>query len=149
MEYVLAISLGPVQEFIAAARRSRDLWFGSWLLSELSKAAAEHIVRHGVSGSRPAGLDSLIFPAVNDPEDLRAGSSLSVVNKIIAIVEEPAATAREESLAVEAKLARFAVPLAAGESTRAHRRGRVVSASLHALTREGAARYHRTGRPPR
>jgi hypothetical protein len=37
---LLLITIGPVQEFIAAARRSRDLWFGSWLLSELSKAAA-------------------------------------------------------------------------------------------------------------
>lgn len=38
--YLLALSIGPVQEFIAAARRSRDLWFGSYLLSEVSKAAA-------------------------------------------------------------------------------------------------------------
>lgn len=53
---LLLISIGPVQEFIAAARRSRDLWFGSWLLSELSKAAAVAVIeRQGAAG--------LIFPA--------------------------------------------------------------------------------------
>ena len=36
--YLVNIAIGPVQEFIASARRSRDMWFGSWLLSELSKA---------------------------------------------------------------------------------------------------------------
>ena len=42
-KYLISIAIGPVQDFIASARRSRDLWFGSWLLSELSKAAAEYI----------------------------------------------------------------------------------------------------------
>ncbi|HTQ79571.1 MAG TPA: type III-B CRISPR-associated protein Cas10/Cmr2, partial [Thermoanaerobaculia bacterium] len=41
MAQILLITLGPVQDFIAAARRCRDLWFGSWLLSELSKATAQ------------------------------------------------------------------------------------------------------------
>ena len=40
MNHLLQIAIGPVQEFIAAARRTRDLWFGSYLLSEISKAAA-------------------------------------------------------------------------------------------------------------
>ena len=39
-KYLISIAIGPVQDFIASARRSRDLWFGSWLLSELSKTAA-------------------------------------------------------------------------------------------------------------
>ncbi|HMX54263.1 MAG: type III-B CRISPR-associated protein Cas10/Cmr2, partial [Candidatus Accumulibacter sp.] len=33
--WLLEIAIGPVQGFIAAARRSRDLWAGSHLLSEL------------------------------------------------------------------------------------------------------------------
>ncbi|MFD1887754.1 type III-B CRISPR-associated protein Cas10/Cmr2 [Paenibacillus wenxiniae] len=33
---MMLFSIGPVQEFIAQARRTRDLWFGSHLLSELS-----------------------------------------------------------------------------------------------------------------
>ena len=40
MPYLLALSLGPVQEFIAAARKTRDLWFGSELLSGAARAAA-------------------------------------------------------------------------------------------------------------
>jgi CRISPR-associated protein Cmr2 len=51
-DFLLAISIGPVQEFISAARRTRDLWFGSYLLSEICKAAAEAI-----------GPKYLIFPA--------------------------------------------------------------------------------------
>ncbi len=51
--YVL--SIGPVQDFIAAARRTRDLWFGSYLLSEISRAAAGAIADAG-------GV--LIFPAL-------------------------------------------------------------------------------------
>lgn len=52
--YVL--SIGPVQGFIAAARRTRDLWMGSLILSEISKAAAKKIV----------DLDgTLIFPALD------------------------------------------------------------------------------------
>ena len=66
MPHLLAISVGPVQEFIASARRSRDLWFGSWLLSELSKAAAKQI-----------GKDNLIFPSVTDPKDLNPGSEFN------------------------------------------------------------------------
>lgn len=44
MSHLIIVHIGPVQDFIATARRSRDLWFGSWLLSELSKAAARSIV---------------------------------------------------------------------------------------------------------
>ena len=42
MEYLFLASIGPVQSFIASARRTRDLWFGSMLLSELAKAAAKY-----------------------------------------------------------------------------------------------------------
>lgn len=44
MKYLLSISIGPVQDFIATARRSRDLWFGSWLLSELSNSKANRAI---------------------------------------------------------------------------------------------------------
>ena len=45
--HLLAIALGPVQEFISAARRTRDLWFGSYLLSEISKATAKLVNEAG------------------------------------------------------------------------------------------------------
>src|SRR5437016_2992527 len=83
MKHLLSISIGPVQDFIATARRSRDLWFGSWLLSELSKAAALAIVQN--SGG---DLESLVFPA---PASINALSpndnTLSVANKIVGAIE--------------------------------------------------------------
>ncbi|MDR0867224.1 MAG: type III-B CRISPR-associated protein Cas10/Cmr2 [Planctomycetota bacterium] len=80
-KYLLAISLGPVQGFIAAARKPRDLWFGSHLLSEISKAAAAYIAKH---------RGELIFPGVNDAA-LAPESETSVANVILAIVENPPA----------------------------------------------------------
>ncbi|MFW6106647.1 MAG: type III-B CRISPR-associated protein Cas10/Cmr2 [bacterium] len=35
----LSFSVGPVQAFVAQARRTRDLWAGSWLLSYLAECA--------------------------------------------------------------------------------------------------------------
>lgn len=42
--WLIQISIGPVQGFIAAARRSRDLWAGSFILSELVRAAAKALI---------------------------------------------------------------------------------------------------------
>ena len=90
MKYLMAIGIGPVQEFIASARRSRDLWFGSWLLSEISKAAAKKIADE-------CGRDNLIFPSVGEDKDLEpikykngnltSGTNFNVVNKIVALID--------------------------------------------------------------
>jgi len=77
-KHLLVCAIGPVQDFIATARTSRDLWFGSWMLSELCKAAAKAISDQS---------HQLIFPAPEKERDLDAGSTLSVANKIVAIVE--------------------------------------------------------------
>lgn len=83
MNYLLSISIGPVQDFIATARRSRDLWFGSWLLSELSKAAALAIVQN--SGGN---LASLVFPAPASVEELSPNNNaFSVANKIVGVID--------------------------------------------------------------
>lgn len=102
--HLLLVSLGPVQDFIAQARRSRDLWFGSHLLSELSRAAAASLAE---SDAR------LIFPALErgDPElspcdePTREGGAppVSVANKILAELPEaadPRACARAARAAV-------------------------------------------------
>ncbi len=41
--YLVAVSLGPVQVFIGAGRRSRDLWWGSQWLSGVTEVVAEHL----------------------------------------------------------------------------------------------------------
>lgn len=69
-EIVLA-SIGPVQGFIVNARRCQDLWFGSWLLSELSRTLAHTLKR--VEGT------TLVFPG-----DLR--DDAAVANKVLAVV---------------------------------------------------------------
>ncbi len=54
MKYLLTIALGPVQEFIAAARRTADLKAGSQLLVETARKVAAHLEAQGAE---------LIFPA--------------------------------------------------------------------------------------
>ena len=74
-KYLIQVTIGPVQEFISSARKLRDLWFGSDLLSELSKTVARSL--------RNQGAD-LIFPFVSSDKDLEPDSSLIVSNKILA-----------------------------------------------------------------
>lgn len=81
MSHVFICAIGPVQDFIATARRSRDLWYGSWMLSELSKAAANFIVE-------TYGIESLIFPAPKDKASLSSESNLNVANKVVAVVDD-------------------------------------------------------------
>lgn len=87
-KHLLLVTLGPVQDFIAQARRTRDLWFGSHLLSELSRAAAKSLAENGAE---------LIFPALakGDPEltacdEMTRGSKppLNVANKLLAVVPD-------------------------------------------------------------
>jgi len=54
MRYLLTLSIGPVQDFIAAARRTADLQAGSQLLQQLAMHLAQHIQGKG---------GTLIFPA--------------------------------------------------------------------------------------
>lgn len=79
-EYVVILSVGPVQSMIAAARKSRDLWSGSALLSELAKACALSLKNHGAE---------LIFPAIaaDDIHSLEKNSDFSVGNKIQVCVQ--------------------------------------------------------------
>ena len=51
MKRILHLSIGPVQTFVAQARRTRDFWAGSFLLSWLSgqaMAAVLDMTKNGV-----------------------------------------------------------------------------------------------------
>lgn len=86
MSHLLLIAIGPVQDFIASARRTRDLWFGSWLLNELAKAATKSIYE-------TEGRAALIFPYPTNPaQDLAPESAFNVPNKILVKVEGDAKT---------------------------------------------------------
>jgi CRISPR-associated protein Cmr2 len=71
---LLLISIGPVQDFIASARKCQDLWFGSWLLSSLARAVA-------VALRKQANV-TLIFPGELIRDDT------AVANKIMAILPD-------------------------------------------------------------
>lgn len=85
--HLLLVTLGPVQDFIAQARRTRDLWYGSHLLSELGRAAARALAGGGAQ---------LIFPSLKTgdaqlqpcPAPLRADGTppQNVANKLLAEV---------------------------------------------------------------
>lgn len=87
--HLLLVTLGPVQDFIAQARRTRDLWYGSHLLSELGRAAARALVD---------GDAKLIFPALQagDPQLVACLAPLrddttppqNIANKLFAEVPE-------------------------------------------------------------
>jgi CRISPR-associated protein Cas10/Cmr2 subtype III-B len=55
----LRFQLGPVQDFIAAARSTRDLWSGSYLLSWLMAAGLKALTSE-------VGPDSVVFPNLLD-----------------------------------------------------------------------------------
>ncbi|GEM83384.1 type III-B CRISPR-associated protein Cas10/Cmr2 [Meiothermus hypogaeus] len=87
MSHLLSISLGPVQDFIAAARRTADLYAGSQILQELSKHAAQHLASQGAT---------LIFPADKDADG---------ANKILAEVSaDPKQLAKDTKMAVQERL---------------------------------------------
>lgn len=77
-QFMLILAVGPVQDFIASARNSRDLWCGSWLLSEVAKACALKLCNHNAQ---------LIFPSIDHQSSLAPNSELSVGNKVQAIVQ--------------------------------------------------------------
>jgi len=89
MPYLISISIGPVQEFIAAARKTRDLWAGSNLLSEVARAAAEHLKNDGCT---------LIYPS----GQTLCNRDLSVPNKILAQAADDPPPAKLASAAREA-----------------------------------------------
>jgi len=65
MKYLLTLSIGPVQDFIAAARKMGDLWCGSELLSDIACAAAKEAQKAEAT---------LIFPA---PSLIAKGSNVA------------------------------------------------------------------------
>lgn len=97
MPHLLVWSCGPVQDFIATARKGRDLWFGSWLISEVARAASQAAASQGAR---------LIMPASPPTEDE------NVPNKLLVMVDDAPATIAHEmdeaargSLLAQAELA--------------------------------------------
>lgn len=103
---MLRMQIGPVQDFIAAARTSRDLWSGSYLLSRLMAAALHHL-------EHQAGVE-VIFPCTGElgicrwwaderetAEWVEGAEAPCLSNKLVACVP----TAQAEALALGAQAA--------------------------------------------
>ena len=94
--WLLTISLGPVQDFIAAARRTADLEAGSRLLARLAQVTAQEVQ---AAGGEP------IFPSLDlGPES--AATDASAPNKILALVRsgDPERIAQRAHEAARAEL---------------------------------------------
>ncbi|MCP4427409.1 MAG: type III-B CRISPR-associated protein Cas10/Cmr2 [Chloroflexi bacterium] len=65
---LLLFSIGPVQDFIATARRTQDLWMGSYILAYLSYVAMESIQKKMGYDPKKAndGRDPILFPVLDD-----------------------------------------------------------------------------------
>ncbi|GER83180.1 type III-B CRISPR-associated protein Cas10/Cmr2 [Thermogemmatispora aurantia] len=86
--YMLIFALGPVQSFIAQARKTRDLWLGSFLLSRLMEAALTTVPK-----------EALVFPT--DPRIDRTRWVPDLPNRYVAVFSptetrpDPLAAARQ------------------------------------------------------
>lgn len=57
---LLIFSIGPVQDFIATARRTQDLWMGSYILSYLTASALNAVV------GNPPNLEMILYPTLSE-----------------------------------------------------------------------------------
>ena len=106
--HLLLIALGPVQDFIAQARRSRDLWFGSHLLSELSRAAAQALVGAGATLIFPAfEADDRELAPCNGPTRHDGTPPVAVANKLLADIPAQADPRKLAEVARTATRARW------------------------------------------
>ena len=76
-KYLMTIALGPVQEFIAAARRTADLTAGSQLLVGLAQSLAVYLEQRDAELIFPASTEigapnKLLFTVQGEPHKVAA-----------------------------------------------------------------------------
>lgn len=79
--WLIELSFGPVQGFIAAARSSRDLWTGSYLLSGIARAAGLNLL---------AARAQLIYPVESRVHGVHSDENSNLSNVLLARVDVPA-----------------------------------------------------------
>ncbi len=65
MTHLFLFTIGPVQSFIAQARKTQDLYAGSQLLSDLMEDAMNWMIDHGYIHYQSMEDNDLIFPDLN------------------------------------------------------------------------------------
>ncbi len=105
MKHLLAVNLGPVQDFIVQARRTRDLWYGSYLLSQMSRRAAETLVRDGGvpvfpsmdAGTLPESVANKILVEVHGDADAAAVTARDARDAAMNCLRDLAEQARKKA----------------------------------------------------
>jgi CRISPR-associated protein Cmr2 len=85
----LLFQVGPVQEFIAQARKLRDLWSGSYLISHLAGVALQAV-------SEASGAEAIVYPAASEAP---ADRTPCIPNRFLALL--PAERAGEIAVLAE------------------------------------------------
>lgn len=97
MTHLLQIALGPVQGFIAASRKTRDLAAGSALLVELAGAAAKALDRHGAAFIFPSDWNeaaaNVLLVECDGPAEAAASAKAAALAHLKDHVREAAETA--------------------------------------------------------
>ncbi len=109
---LLKFQIGPVQEFIAQARKTLDLWAGSWLLS--------HLTRVGTKALKDAGGVELLYPELDEQADRLAASTPNIflarvpTDEAVSLAKKVERAIREEwnriATAVHVLLGKHAAP---------------------------------------
>lgn len=73
--YLLKVAIGPVQEFISEARKTRDLYMGSLLLSQITLESMRPICD-------AYGPEAIIYPYMDDS----SSNSVSIPNMYMAVI---------------------------------------------------------------
>ncbi len=90
MKYLLSISIGPVQDFIAAARRTADLYAGSQMLQEICKEVAQALDKQGgklifPSNAAADGANKILAELEGDPQELARIAKRAAQDKLLAL----------------------------------------------------------------
>lgn len=86
--YYLGISIGPIYDTLSRARKTRELWAGSYLFSRLMKALLQAVAEEGAD----AGCQVLSPVPVTDPEQPIFGAGIYPVNACSSPLRLPAPT---------------------------------------------------------
>lgn len=107
---LLLFSIGPVQRFIAAGRKTKDLFGGSLLLSYLSEVAMKAVSSYAVNG-KTLGTDAIQFPLLGD--NLEDVNEAAYPNRFLAKVpsSEAIKIAKSAEAAVRETLARLSAQI--------------------------------------
>ena len=104
-------TLGPVQGFVAQARRTRDIWAGSYILSYLAGSAMVAITNKGVDGKIEfpdvendpliKAINKTAVPSGKDAKDAPAARIGSLPNRFKAAAEDPQKAAEAAKTAIK------------------------------------------------